>query len=869
MPLTVGARLGPYEIVAPLGAGGMGEVYRARDAQLRREVAVKVLPALVADDPERLMRFEREAQALAALNHPNIAAIYGFEQGAIVMELVEGVTLSERIAQGPMPWPEALGIARQVADALEASHEKNIVHRDLKPGNIKLTPDGHVKVLDFGLAKALDPPAASGSVSNSPTLTARATQMGVILGTAAYMSPEQARGRSVDRRADIWAFGCVLFEMVTGRRVFEGDEITDVLARLIEREPDWSALPAGTAPEMRRLLARCLTKDPKARLRDIGEARFAIDEAIAGKTPTPDAAVPAPVRAQAGWLRILPWALAVIFAAVASRPFLRSTAAPDERPLARVDLNLPEDVEFFSGPSLSADGMKFAFIGVRQGVRQIYLRTLDKDETVPVAGTEAATSVAISPGGTAVAFVTTDLWLKRVTLGNGVVEPLSTGAELLSRPVWLGEDAIVFSRGTRIVVRSVSNRAERELVVADAAAGEISLSWPVVTDDGREVLFTTRRNTPQGLRYRLEGVPSAGGARQVVLEDGEQLVAATGGRLVFKQGDALFTVGFDASAVKAVASPVRLGETFTMTSTGIIAASISASGAFLVAPPSVANGHLVWVSMVGVERVVPGAARGFQNPRVSPTGRLIAFSEVGTIWTLDPERGTFSRVSPDADPNVGFPVWSPDATRLYYRSAEGIRVLRADGEGKLMQLPNTIVSDYPGSFTPDGRTLVMLRLTAETAGDLYSMPADGGDLTPILVTKNYEGGPQISPDGKWLLYVSNESGRMEIFLRPLVGPDRKWPVSGDGGLHPLWSRDGHRIFYRSGQRMMAVDFSATPDVRLGTPVMLFEHRYEFGPNLTVPNYSLSADGRDFLMVREEPGGRHLNLVLNWLQSLGR
>jgi Tol biopolymer transport system component/predicted Ser/Thr protein kinase len=868
MGLAAGGRLGPYAILGPLGAGGMGEVYRAHDAKLNRDVAIKVLPALVADDPERLMRFEREAQVLAALNHPHIAAVYGFEHHAIVMELVEGPTLAERIAQGHLPWSEALRIARQIADAFEAAHEKGIVHRDLKPANVKLTADGDVKVLDFGLAKAMDPTSTSGSVSNSPTLTARGTQMGVILGTAAYMSPEQARGKIVDRRADIWAFGCVLYEMVTGRRAFEGDEITDVLARLIERDPDWSALPANTPPEMRRLLTRCLTKDPKGRLRDIGEARHAIDEQLAGKAPATVTAPP-PSAAGVSWSRILPWALtAILAAAVAVLTWRAPAPSLVGRPI-RTDLKLPVDVEFFGGPSISADGMTFAFIGVRQGVRQIYTRSLDQDEFKAVAGTESATSVGISASGGSLAFVTTDLMLKRMSFRNGIVESVVGGATILSRPVWVRDESIVFGRGNRLVVRSATGDSERELAAADTKIGELSLEWPMVTENEAWVLFTARRNTPGGLKNRLEAVPLGGGARHLLLEDGEQVVFAGADRIVFKRGDALFSVAIDAARGEVQGTPTRLGEQVSVGSTGVVAAAVSRTGGFLAAPSSMQDGRLVWVSMAGVERPQAGPARGFQNPRVSPVGQSIAFSEAGTIWTFDPSRGTFTRVSKANEPNIGFSAWSVDASRIYFRSEEGIRVQRADGEGTPVVLPNTTVSDYPASFTPDGKTLVFLRISAETGGDIYTMPSEGGKATPLVATKAYEGGPQVSPDGKWLLYVSNEPGHMEIYLRPFGGGDRRWTVSGDGGLHPLWSRDGRRIFYRSGQRMMAVDLTTTPDVHLGTPQVLFDRRYEFGPNITFPNYSLSADGREFLMVQEEAGGQHFSLVLNWLQNLGR
>jgi serine/threonine-protein kinase len=354
-----------------------------------------------------------------------------------------------------------------------------------------------------------------------------------------------------------------------------------------------------------------------------------------------------------------------------------------------------------------------------------------------------------------------------------------------------------------------------------------------------------------------------------LIEGGDQAVYANGNRLLFRQRDALFTVGFDAAHTTVDGPRTRLGESFGVNLTTGASLSVARDGTFLSAPPSIQNGHLMWVSMAGVERVVPGATRAFTNPRVSLRGRSIAFSDFGGIWTLDPDRGTATRVSKGNDPLIGYPAWSPDGTRIYYRSADGVKVARADGEGAPTLLPGTSVNDYPSSLTPDGRKLVMLRLTTETSGDVVSMPVEGGGVTPLVSTPAYESGPQVSPDGQWLLYVSDETGRMEVYLRPMSGPDRKWPVSTDGGLHPLWSRDGRQVFYRSGQRMLAVDVTTTPDVRLGAPRVLFERRYAFGPNVTFPNFSLSADGRDFLMVQEEPGGRHFDLVLNWMQNLAK
>lgn len=876
MTLTPGARLGPYEVVALIGIGGMGEVYRARDTQLRRDVAIKVLPAIVADDQERLMRFEREAQTLAALNHPHIASIYGLERGgaapALVMELVEGPTLSESISARALSEADVLRVARQIADALEAAHDKNIIHRDLKPANVKLTAAGEVKVLDFGLAKGTDTAHASASISNSPTLTARATQLGVILGTAAYMSPEQARGKVVDRRSDIWAFGCVVYELLAGRRAFDGEEVTDVLARLIERDPDWTALPARTRPEMRRLLERCLTKDPKARLRDIGEARIAIDDLIAGRSSSVSGIGPAPAAtgrtasaARTSLSRLVPWGLVAVLAAILAMPLLNAPGAVDAPLLIRTELALPADVEFFSGPSISADGSKIAFVGVRQGIRQIYTRALNESETRLAPGTETASIVQLSADGRTIVFVTSDGWVKRMAVGTGIVEPLASEADLFTHPAVAADGSIAFSRGRTLMLRSPSG-VERDLV-AHSKTEDSTITWPAFGAGDTVLLYRSTRRTPTETTSRLEGISLSGGGPRVVIDGPAQAIFATQDRLVYEQDRSLFVADFDPAALAVRGSPMRLGESVSVAQTGGAAASIASTGALLLAAPTVLTSRLVWVTPTGAERILPGPPRGFQNPRVSPDGRLIAFSEGGTIWTLDPARGTFTRVSNTNESAVGFPAWSRDSSYIFYRSNSGIRQQRADGEGTQTVLPNTGLSDYPSTISPDGSTLVILRITSETAGDIYAVPTAGGDLRPVVVTKAYEGGPQLSPDGKWLLYVSNESGRMEVYLRPFGGPDRKWPVSGEGGLHPLWSHDGRRIFYRSGQQLLAVDVTISPEVRLGPPRVLFDRRYEFGPNLTFPNFSISRDGSEFLMVKEQSGGRHLNLMLNWFQSI--
>ena len=860
----------------------MGEVFRARDTELRRDVAIKILPDLVASDPERLARFEREAQLVASLSHPNIAHVYGLERrrddvGAVtpclVMELVEGPSLAERVASGAIPVREALGLARQIADGLEAAHEKGIIHRDLKPANVKLTADGQVKILDFGLAKALDPAgSSSGRVSESPTLTARATQLGVILGTAAYMAPEQARGRAVDRRADIWAFGCVLYEMLTGRRAFEGEEMTSVLARVIERDPELGALPSDTPPAVRRLLARCFDKDPKARLRDIGEARVAVDAVLSGReagAETSGPAIAVAATTQRGRRAVWPWAIAGVMGALAAAGWLlprpTPSTAPDSR--LRVELSLPADVEFFSTPRITSDDRRVAFIGVREGIRQLYVRTLSQSETKAVAGTEGATNLAFSPDGGSAAVLLTDGRLLRVAFDSGVVDDIGVTADILSAVEWMPTGELILSQVTRLVTVPAGGGPVRELVALDRDAGETSMIRPVLA--GSFVLFTSWRSANNRAEPRIEAVPLSGGERRVVVEGGESVMAVTPDRLIYQREGALFVSAYDPGSAAVESAPVRITEEIQMNPSGMPAADLSATGTLIFAESRVFHGRLVWVSIDGVELAVDAPARPYQNPRVSPDGTKIAFSELGTIWTFDTTRRTFTRVYEGLNTLTGFPVWSADGARVFFRTADGIYSKRADGEGDLDLVAGTSRQDYPSSVSRDGATLAFLRITAEASGDILLAPLAGGELKVAVSTRSYEGGPQISPDGKWLAYVSNETGAWEVFLRSIEGPDGKWAVSSGGGLHPLWSPDGRTLHYRSGQRMFAVDVDTSPTVRLGTARVLFDRRYSFGPNLTVPNYSMSRDGRDLLLVREEGGGGHLSLVFNWLQTIGR
>jgi hypothetical protein len=431
------------------------------------------------------------------------------------------------------------------------------------------------------------------------------------------------------------------------------------------------------------------------------------------------------------------------------------------------------------------------------------------------------------------------------------------------------DGSVVFSRGSTIVVRA-ANAQERELAAIDRAAGEMSLSWPIVSSDERTVLFVSRRTGPVGVLSRIEAAPVAGGARHVVVDGGEQAVFASADRLVFARAGALFGAPFDGRAARTTGEPVRLEQAVGLGPGGGVSAAVARSGTLIITPPEVFDRRLVWVSMTGAERELRAPPRRYLNPRVSPDGHRIAFADTGAIWTLDPERETFTRVTAAADPTTSFPIWSIDGRSIYYRSGDGVRKQNADGSGASVLLPNTGPTDYPNAFSADGGTLVLQRIDPVTAGDLYSTPALGGPLTPLLRTNAYEAAAQLSPDGRFLSYVSNESGRFNVYLRPFSGADRKWTVSNQsGGTHPLWSADGRRIFYRSGDQMLAVDVKTAPDVWLGEPQVLFDRAYAFGQSITVANESLSHDGKELLMVQELPGGRHLNLVLNWLTSFGR
>jgi hypothetical protein len=877
MPLAPGDRVGSCEIVGPLGAGGMGEVYRARDTRLGREVAIKILPPLFATDPERLARFEREARTLAALNHPHIAQIHGMEAGerghALVMELVEGEDLSSRLARGPVPVPEAIAIAQQIADALEAAHEQGIVHRDLKPANIKVRDDGVVKLLDFGLAKAWAPESAGGDAMSSPTLTARATQLGMILGTAAYMAPEQARGKTVDRRADIWAFGVVLFETLTARRAFPGDDVTEVLAKIIEREPDLAALPASTPPGLRQLIARCVIKDPKLRLRDIGVARIALAETA----PLALAAGPPPLAAGDGrarppvWRRAAPWIASIGIAAVVLLLVLRPAGGtPAAGPVIRLQIALPPGVEVYTAVgaalTISPDASLLAFAGVREGVRQVYLRRLDGFDLTPVRGTETAVSCVFAPDGRELLVGLSDTSLRRVRLSDGLVQTVTASAsEYLGG--WLSNGGIVFSQDGRLWMSGGTPDAPPVQLTEPAADPAVVESQPVAVPGTEALLFTVGR--PDALdRARIDALSIPGRVRTTVVERAASPLLTGTGHLLFLRDSTVFAAPFDARTLTLAgeAVPVLRDASIVRNRGASPILSVSATGVLVYSSTSAVQSEIVSVSRRGEERTLLTLDRPIVNPRMAPGGRWLLLEELGGgLWVQDFERRALSRVTDETEMS-GFPILSPDGQQAVFRSPAGMSVVPLDGSAKPRQIAGTADSEFPSAFTDGGRELIYTKITAAMAGDLYAIPIAGGTPRVLLSTPAYEGGADVSPDGRWIVYVSNERGASEIFLQPYPAMDRRVQVSTQGGIHPRWHPQGGEIFYRQGERMMAVRMTTTPSgPSLSEPVALFAGRYAFGGGLTIPNYSVSADGEHFILVKERSGAT-LSVVLNWFEE---
>jgi len=905
MTLAPGSRLGPYEIIAPIGAGGMGEVFRARDTKLGRDVAMKVLPAAFAQDPERLARFEREARVLASLNHTNIAHIYGFESAAIpeggtvhflAMEMVEGEDLAARLRRGAIPAEEAIAIARQIAEGLEEAHEHGIVHRDLKPANIKLAPDGKVKVLDFGLAKAYESNGTSSTpdVSHSPTMSRHMTEAGMIMGTAAYMSPEQARGKTVDKRSDIWAFGVVLFEMLTGERLFKGDTVSDTLASVLKDAPRFGDLPTSTPPRLRRLVERCLERDIRTRLRDIGEARVEIAKIEAGAPESGAVSVPGSTPSPAPPRRVAPLVLATAAAAAAvlatlgvARSFLPGAAATGGT-LAHVSVPLPDGHELgavnLRPLAVSADGATLAYVGLHEGRNQVYLRSLREPVPRVLDGTEGGASPFFSPDGQWIGFFA-DGKLKKIAVGGAALQALAD-APYQRGGSWGSDGYIYFAPANSSGIWRVneSGGPSEEVTKKDTANGEISHRWPHVVAGTNTLLFgmwTGPGDDEQNVAVQTIGEPKH---HVLVRGGGAPRYAAAPGMLLYNQMGTLFAVPWrppqtDLGRAVPVAMPEQTFDAGLNESAGNYDVSETGVLAYLSGGRARNSARLAWIDRAGKATLPPLPERNYETALISPDGTraLVQIREgIISLWMFDLTRNTLTPIGTGAGSSQS-PVWTPDGKRVIYRATRrGLRTIYwrpVDGSGEeeaLTTKPNVVQS--PSTISPDGRFLVFNETgTLEKSGNgLWVMQLDG-DKTPRRLFPQAAGeeNPELSPDGKWVAYEALVSSRKEIHVSPFPGPGPRHQVSTNGGAEPLWSRDGRELFFQEGARLMQVSVTSGGTFSSEPPRFLYEGRF-LGSINSRTAWSITPDGSRFLRIqRVEPQRAitRVDLVLNWFEEL--
>jgi eukaryotic-like serine/threonine-protein kinase len=887
MSLTPGSRIGVYQLVTAIGKGGMGEVYRARDTKLQRDVAIKVLPDLFARDPERLARFAREARTLAALNHPHIAQVYGVEDTALIMEFVDGEDLSQRISQsGRIPIEDALPIALQIAEAIEAAHEQGIIHRDLKPANIKVRPNGTVKVLDFGLAKAFIPPdsnavpGGAASIENSPTITSpfQMSQLGVILGTAAYMAPEQAKGKPLDKRVDIWAFGCVLYEMLTGQRPFAGEDVTDTLAAIVRADPDWAALPPDTPPSIRRLLRRCLEKDRRERLPDIGAARLELKDARADETGArAQSASEVRPRAVVPWLLVTAAALAVIAIGVYawSRPPLPDT--PDYRSAIIPPAGLT--VAPVRRLQISPDGRRLAFVAPDASGRTVlWVRPLNDVQALPLVGTGGAGAPFWSPDSQWIGFQAEGK-LKKIAATGGTVTTLSDAGD--SPPAtWNRDDVILFTGPGQVLLRVPAGGGPPVVVTRlRSEAGERIHLSPFFLPDGRHFLYSIGAGASTASTVQ---VGSLDGGEPTRLLEGTTAQYANG-HILFLRGSTLMAQRFDPDRLALSGDPVRVAQDIQINlATGTGAFSVSQTGVLVFqSGPSVGT-RLTWLDRAGKPLGLLGDAGPYADVQLSPDGKWASAtrtSESGhsDVWLFDIARNLARRFTFDAA--GGFDaLWVPGpGTRLAYASrrdkAADLFQKPVDGTGEEEVLLRDGNDKYPVSFSPDGRFL------------LYSIPVSGGRgrlwILPIIDRKPFEflpGAPQqssaeISPDGRWIAYVSvADDGMRRVYVASFPEGGGKREIFADGGETPRWRADGKELYFTQAGKLMAVDMDTTGlALEVGRPQALFEVLV-LAPALgTRSTYAVSRDGQRFLFNTWDSGAAltPITLVVNWPATLRR
>ncbi|MDP8979020.1 MAG: serine/threonine-protein kinase [Acidobacteriota bacterium] len=843
-----------YRITAKIGEGGMGEVYRATDTKLNREVAIKVLPEAFANDPDRLARFAREAQVLAALNHPNIASIYGVEELAIVTELVDGSDL-----KGPLSLETALEYAGQIADALEAAHEKGITHRDLKPANIKITPQGVVKVLDFGLAKIAESNAASGSLNNSPTLTIRGSESGMILGTAAYMAPEQARGKAVDKRADIWAFGVVLWEMLTGRQMFVGDTVSDVLASVLRNEPDLGAVPAQVRP----LLAACLEKDPRKRLRDIGDWRRQMAPEHIPAT--------APARRR-NWL---PWTaagLACVLAALCAAWLLRT---PEQQPILELSAALPEEAALSPwAPAISPDGRHIVFGAMLGGKKQLWIRNLDELTPRALAGTEGAQDPFWSPDSRFVGFFA-DRKLKKIDIAGGPAIPLCD-TQIDRGGTWSAAGVILFGIGAADPLARVPAEGGVPTQVTEKESAVLeSHRWPVFLPDGRHFLFVKRTQQPEKGGLYAGDLESKATKRILPVLSNAAFVAP--GFLLFVRDRTLMMQAFDVSRLEVTGEARSVAQQVDFAERNVQGFfSASQTGTLVFTNGVLANDQMTWFDRAGKRVGSIGKAGALLWVAISPNGETVAFDwqdlQSGTwdVWTHDLAHNTDSRVTSDPA-NDRYPVWSPDGRYVVFSSNRSgkMRLYRklSSGVGNdevLLDVPNFLNAT---DWSRDGRFLFFQVATAATKTDIWVLPDPNSSQPskpyPVLDTDFDESTAALSPDGHWLAYVSDRTRSPQVYLMSFPDKQSTFQISTNGGTNPFWNANGKELFYRAGDDIMSVDVQAGARFEHGVSRTLFRCQIPFDRILT--RFAVHPDGKRFLVITPEQSAapQRLNVIVNW------
>jgi serine/threonine protein kinase len=847
MRLQSGSRLGPYEIMATIGAGGMGEVYRAADTNLKRHVAIKVLPDAVAGDEERLVRFQREAEVLALLNHPNISQIYGLERSngvtALVMELVEGPTLADRISHGAIPLPDALPIAKQIAEALEAAHDLGIVHRDLKPANIKIRPEGTVKVLDFGLAKAGAAGADGHAVQlmNAPTVSSPeiATTPGVILGTAAYMAPEQAKGRPADRRADMWAFGCVLYEMLTGQPAFSGENVTEVLAAVVRDEPDCSGLPKATPPAIETLIRRCLKKDPRQRLADASAARLDLDDALTGRAGASEDEPRGRRRRHAPFAVPLLIGVTLLAGSILGWT-LRPQTPPSSGIPARLEISLPPGDQldlFYNNVALSPDGRTVAYVASHEGVSRLYVRPLDSFEVSPLAGTDGAFHPFFSPDARWLGFFAQGK-MKKIRVGGGAVQAI-VDAGPNGGASWGADGTIVYAPSAitgKAGLARVSDEGGEPTVVTtpDVAKGEYNHRYPQILPGGRAVLFTSLSGFGWD-ESRVEAVRLDTGERRLLVRGGHTGRYVPGGHLLYYRAGAIYAVRFDPDRLEVYGeSPVAIADD-ALGNSGIVGAPLAISDkgsvAYVPAPAGrrQLERRLMWTDRQGRLEPLGAPVRNYSDrPVVSPDGRRVAVvivSGTAELWVYDLARASLTPLTSDRSSSAD-PVWTPDSRRLAYRNNQtgswSLYQRTVDGSEPEEPLTTGQVNETPWSWSPNGRVLAFERWSSATGRDIYTLSLDGDRKPrPFLASPAREGAPQFSPDGRWVAYVSDESGGFQVYVAPYPGPGRRWQISMDGGDAPQWNPKGGELFYENGPQTMVVNVKTGTTFNAGKPRVLY------------------------------------------------